>query len=130
MIAAILGLALAAIGVGFVVVAGIGVIRLPDAFQRMHAATKAGTLGAALVLLGACLVLGEGGTWLTGTLTILTLLATLPLGAQLLGRAAYMSGSPLEGIEGRDALDGVLPREPEALAVDPPAGERATLDTR
>ncbi len=115
MIATLAGLALATLGVGFVIVAGLGVIRLPDAFQRMHAATKAGTLGAALVLLGACLVLGTGSAWLTGALTILVLLLTLPLGAQMLGRAAYMSGSPLRGLGGRDALAGILRREPDPL---------------
>ena len=39
------------IGALFSLIAGIGLYRLPDIFVRMHAATKAGTLGAGLVLL-------------------------------------------------------------------------------
>ena len=41
-----------AAGVAFIIVAAVGVARLPDVFQRMHAATKAGGIGASLVLLG------------------------------------------------------------------------------
>jgi multicomponent Na+:H+ antiporter subunit G len=64
----------------------------------MHSATKAGTLGTALVILGVML-LGEVARPSTGFLTILFLLVTLPFGAQLLGRAAYLSGTPLADID-------------------------------
>ena len=39
-------------GVAFIVIAGVGVARLPDTFQRMHAATKAGGIGTTFVVLG------------------------------------------------------------------------------
>ncbi len=93
---------LMALGVLFLLIAAIGVIRLPDALQRMHSATKAGTLGTALTVAGAVLALrGEGVG--SGALAVLFLLVTLPIGAQLLGRAAYRSGTTLTGIE-QDAL--------------------------
>ncbi len=93
---------LMALGVLFLLIAAIGVIRLPDALQRMHSATKAGTLGTALTVAGAVVALrGEGAG--TGALAVLFLLVTLPIGAQLLGRAAYRSGTTLKGIE-HDAL--------------------------
>ena len=102
------------LGVGFLLVAAIGLVRLPDALQRMHSATKAGTLGTALVILGAML-LGEVARPSTGLLTILFLLVTLPFGAQLLGRAAYLSGTPLADID-----DDPLAPEVEAdRTVDP-----------
>lgn len=85
------------IGVAFLLVAAIGLVRLSDALQRMHSATKAGTLGTALILLGTML-LSDDIRPLTGLLTILFLLVTLPFGAQLLGRATYLSGTPLDGI--------------------------------
>ncbi len=106
------GIALMALGVGFLLVAAIGLVRLPDALQRMHSATKAGTLGTALVILGAML-LDEVARPSTGLLTILFLLVTLPFGAQLLGRAAYLSGTPLTDIDD-DPLD------PEIEAEDRP----------
>lgn len=93
----IAGVLLMTIGVVFLLVAAIGLVRLPDALQRMHSATKAGTLGTALIILGAML-LGEVARPQTGLLTILFLLVTLPFGAQLLGRATYVARTPLDGI--------------------------------
>ena len=43
------------IGAAFTLIAGIGLFRLPDVYLRMHAATKAGTLGAGLMLLALAL---------------------------------------------------------------------------
>ena len=84
-------------GVIFITVAGLGVARLPDVFQRMHAATKAGGIGTSLVVLGV-LVAGGVARPLTGVLTILFMLLTLSVASQLLGRAAYMSGATLHGV--------------------------------
>ena len=109
MIRAAVATLLLAAGVAFIVVASIGVARLPDVFQRMHAATKAGGIGASLVVLGV-LVAGGVARPLTGALTVLFMLLTLSVASQLLARAAYMSGAPLHGLEGDDALAGVLDR--------------------
>jgi multicomponent Na+:H+ antiporter subunit G len=97
-------------GVAFIIIAGIGVARLPDVFQRMHAATKAGGIGTSLVLLG---VLAAGGVVrpLTGVLTILFMLLTLSVASQLLARAAYISGASLRGLDDDDPLAEVLDRE-------------------
>ena len=97
------------VGVAFITIAGVGVARLPDVFQRMHAATKAGGIGASLVVLGV-LVAGGMARPLTGALTIAFMLLTLSVASQLLARAAYMSGAPLEGLERGDPLAGVLDR--------------------
>jgi len=98
-------------GVAFVLIAAIGVFRLPDPFLRMHAATKAGTLGAGLVLLGVAVAFADAGTWVVAVLTIVFLLATLPISAHLLGRAAYVSGAKLWRDTARDDLQDVLPRQ-------------------
>lgn len=100
---------LLATGVAFIAVAGLGVARLPDVFQRMHAATKAGGIGSSLVVLGA-LVAGGAARPLTGVLTIVFMLLTLSVASQLLARAAYLSGAPLHGIDRGDPLAGVLDR--------------------
>ena len=92
------GVAMLTLGVGFLLVAAIGLVRLPDPFQRMHSATKAGTLGTSLIVLGV-LLLDQTARLATGLLTILFLLVTLPLGGQLLGRAAYLARTPMEGID-------------------------------
>ena len=109
MIRATVGTVLLASGVIFITIASIGVARLPDVFQRMHAATKAGGIGASLVVLGV-LVAGGAARPLTGVLTILFMLLTLCVASQLLARAAYLSGAPIEGLERGDPLAGVLNR--------------------
>lgn len=111
------------VGVAFITVAALGVARLPDVFQRMHAATKAGGIGTSLVVAGV-LVAGGVARPVTGALTILFMLLTLSVASQLLARAAYVSGAPMEGLERGDPLEGVLPREtttPEGQTA-PPTG--------
>lgn len=109
MIRPIVAALLLAAGVAFIAIAGLGVARLPDVFQRMHAATKAGGIGSSLVVLGA-LVAGGVARPLTGVLTILFMLLTLSVASQLLARAAYMSGATLHGLDRDDPLAGVLDR--------------------
>lgn len=55
----VLGLALMAAGVGFLLVAALGLVRLPDLLSRLHALTKADTAGLALVALGAACLSGR-----------------------------------------------------------------------
>ena len=104
------------VGVLFITIAALGVARLPDVFQRMHAATKAGGLGVSLVV-GGTLVAGGTSRPLTGVLTIVLMLLTLSAASQLLARAAYISGADVQGIEDRDALAGVLARQEAPLEV-------------
>lgn len=106
----LLGAALLVIGVLLMLVAAIGLIRLRDPLQRMHSATKAGTLGAAFVIIGTILTAETTSPW-TGVVAILFLLVTLPIGAQLLGRATYLSDAPLENIA-ETAIDDLPPRPP------------------
>jgi len=79
----------------FALIAAIGMIRLPDTLIRMHAATKAGTLGAGLILAGAAFFFAELGLVLRALLTLMFLYLTAPVAAHLIGRAAYRSGIDL-----------------------------------
>ena len=82
-------------GAAFALIAGIGLFRLPDVYLRMHAATKAGTLGAGLVLLALALDAQQLEVAARAIAGVLFLLFTAPIAAHLLGRAGYLSGSPL-----------------------------------
>ena len=73
-------------------VAALGMLRLPDTVIRMHAATKAGTLGAGLILIAEAFFYAEVGITLRALAAISFLLLTAPVGAHLIGRAAYYSG--------------------------------------
>ncbi|WP_070399616.1 monovalent cation/H(+) antiporter subunit G [Hydrogenophaga sp. PML113] len=90
--------------------AALGVLRLPDFFMRMHAATKAGVAGSGLVLLGVAALQGDTATWVKAALAVLFLLLTTPVAGHLIGRAGYVSGVPLWRGTREDALRGVLPR--------------------
>lgn len=83
------------IGAAFALIAGIGLFRLPDVYLRMHAATKAGTLGAGLILLALALDAQQLEVAARAIAGVLFLLFTAPIAAHLLGRAGYLSGSPL-----------------------------------
>ncbi len=120
MILAIVALLFKLVGVGFLCVATIGVLRFVDPFQRMHASTKAGTLGAGLVLVGVAIDMATLEAILVAGATFLFLLATLPVAGHMLGRASYISGAPLESSE--DALEGVLPRSAKPLEARGEAG--------
>lgn len=98
------------VGVAFIFAAALGLIRFRDPFQRMHAATKAGTVGAIFTVLGVIFSMQSLGSTLVGLFVIAFLLLTVPIAGHLLGRAAYVSGGSIEGLEGEDALDGVLER--------------------
>ena len=104
----ILATVLMTAGVAFIAIASLGVARLPDVFQRMHAATKAGGIGTCLVLLGV--IVTGGVPLLAAKLTIVFMLLTLSVASQLLARAAYLSGATLRGLDRDDPLAAVLER--------------------
>lgn len=76
-------------------VAGIGIVRMPDLFTRMHASTKASSLGLGLTLAGVAVHFGAVAVTTRAVAIVFFLFLTLPVGAHLLGRAAYLSGVPL-----------------------------------
>ena len=82
-------------GALFVFVAALGLVRMPDVYIRMHAATKAGTLGAMLVLAAAAVHGADLGITARAVAAIAFLLTTAPVAAHLIGRAAYLGGVPL-----------------------------------
>lgn len=94
------------VGAFFVFAAAVGVVRMPDVYTRMHAATKSGTLGSGLMLVGVALVGGSGDVVLRALAAVIFLVATTPIAAHLLGRAAYMSGVPTWHGTTYDALRG------------------------
>jgi len=76
-------------------VAAVGVIRLPDLFTRMHAATKTGTVGVASITIAVMLHFNNITVTSRGILVIAFFLLTAPVAAHMIGRAAYRSGVSL-----------------------------------
>lgn len=88
----VIGCVLLIAGASLALLAGVGVLRLPDVFARMHAATKPATLGLVLVAIGTALIVGSAATWLTLTLVVVLQFLTAPAGAHLVARAAARVG--------------------------------------
>lgn len=100
----LLGEVLLVLGSLILVIAGVGVLRLPDALSRQHAATKAGTVGLVFTCAGAGLMAPASASWgWRLALIVLFALMTLPLASHLLARAALAESRPSEHQRARGA---------------------------
>lgn len=80
------------LGAIFSLLAAVGLLRLPDLYTRMHAAAKAGPVGAGLVFFAIAIASFDGPVILRAIAGFVFLLLTLPVSAHLLARAAYFAG--------------------------------------
>lgn len=99
----------------FMLLAGIGVLRMPDLFLRMSSTAKAGTLGAGLILTGAAVYFNEFSITTRTLAIIIFILLTAPVATHMIGRAAYFDGIPLWEGTVRDELKGHYRKSTHAL---------------
>lgn len=83
------------VGAFFMLIASVGLLRMPDLYMRMSANTKSVTLGVGILLLALALYFGEVGVASRALATIAFLALTIPISSHLIGRAAYLSGVEL-----------------------------------
>jgi multicomponent Na+:H+ antiporter subunit G len=86
------GLILLIVGVGFDLVGCLGLVRLPDIYNRLQAATKCVTLGTCMILLSVLFYTGVGSIGVKALLCIWFILITSPTGAHAIARASHKSG--------------------------------------
>lgn len=89
------------VGVFFNLLAGIGLLRFPDVYTRLHAGTKCTTFGS-IFLVGSVVLLGLKNWWIGDTngsvlaihsiVALAAILITNPTGAHAIARAAHRSG--------------------------------------
>ncbi|MDR7026781.1 monovalent cation/H(+) antiporter subunit G [Rhizobium rosettiformans] len=96
--------ALMIVGALFSLIAAIGLNRLPDLYTRMHAASKAGTVGSGLLLLAVGLHAADVATFGRAVAGIVFFVLTAPVSAHLLARAAHKVGYPLWSKSVRDDM--------------------------
>lgn len=89
----IIGYVLMLIGAFFFLVSAIGIIRLPDLYTRMQAATKSTTLGAIPSIIGIGLMKEE--ILIKSIILAVFILLTAPISGSALIRASYKAKSPL-----------------------------------
>lgn len=92
------------VGVALNLLGAVGLNRFDDVFARMHAATKSTTLGMVLVLTGAAMQMSHLGDAFKLMLVIVPQLITAPVGAHMIARAAYRSGTELSDKTAIDEL--------------------------
>lgn len=85
------GQVLALFGTALTLVAAIGVVRFPDVLARMHALTKASTVGVVLALLGGAVTLDNANDVTTLLLAAALQVLTLPVATNLMSRSTYMA---------------------------------------
>lgn len=75
--------------------AAIGVVRMPDAFTRMQATTKASTLGLGCMLAAVAIHFGNLSAFSRAAAIVMFVFLTTPVAAHVIARAAYFMGLPL-----------------------------------
>jgi multicomponent Na+:H+ antiporter subunit G len=101
-------------GTFFMVVTGIGLLRFPDVYCRMHAAGKAGTLGVSLLILAPAVFFLGSDSWvsLRGGLAVIFQCLTTPGATYLLAHACYATNHPSHDRTDLDELKEFLPAYP------------------
>lgn len=98
----ITGAALVLLGAIVLLIAAIGLLRMPDSYNRIQVGTKASTAGVALIMIGFALIVP---TWFGKLFTIvLFVMLTNPISSHVLMRAAHRTGHPLTSGTVVDAL--------------------------
>lgn len=91
----ITGMVFIIVGLGFDIFGCIGLLRLPDVYNRLQAATKCVTLGTCSILFGTFIIKGLCTTGVKAILVAVFLLLTSPVAAHALARGAHKSGVKL-----------------------------------
>ena len=91
-------------GLFFMIVGTVGLLRLPDVFTRLHAAGMTDTMGALFLIVGMCLQAGLGLVLVRLVFVYAFLLFTSPIATHALARAALAGGVEPVGDDGRGGV--------------------------
>ncbi|MHA7926060.1 MAG: monovalent cation/H(+) antiporter subunit G [Marinobacter sp.] len=117
-------------GAAFMVLASVGVLRLPDLPTRMHATTKAGALGAMLTMAGVAFHFGDSTVVARAVAIVVFIFLTAPIAAHVIGRAGYFTGIKLWEGTVKDELRERYDVRPNRLESGPEADEQPASPER
>lgn len=106
------------LGTVFVILAAVGMIRMPDTYMRISVTTKAATLGIGLLMLAGAIYSNDIAITSKVFAIILFILLTAPVSAHLIGRTSYYSGVKLWKNSIMDDLEGKYNASTEVLESD------------
>ena len=92
------------VGGVFTFLAALGVVRLPDVYTRMHAASKAGTVGSGLMLFAAGIHSMDGAIFTRALAGFVFFVLTAPIAAHLVAKAAHDAGYRLTRLTALDEM--------------------------
>ncbi len=104
----------------FMLVAAVGLTRMPDLYTRMHGATKSTTLGITAIIVATAVYFSTSGAVTRAILVITFFFITAPIATHALARAAYLRDVPRWEGTILDELEGSYRKEPTGeIAPDP-----------
>lgn len=112
----------------FILIASIGIVRMPDFFLRLSVTVKATTLGVGFILLSSVMYFGELPVTTKALAIVLFLFLTSPVGAQLIGRVAYFSGTKLWKNSVLDELNEKFDKEKNTIGSESGVDEKTEGD--
>jgi multicomponent Na+:H+ antiporter subunit G len=118
LVSAVLALA----GATLMLLAAVGILRMPDLFTRMQASAKAASLGSGLILLAAAVHFVELSVVVRALLAVAFIFLTAPISAHMISRAAYFMGVGLWERNVVDDLEGRYDRAEHRLDSPPDVG--------
>ncbi len=107
------------VGAILMLLAGIGILRMPDVLLRISATTKAATLGVIFIMIAVALHFGNLGVTSRAVGVIIFITLTAPISAHMISRAAYITGDPLWSNTKIDELRGRYNKETYTLESQP-----------
>ncbi|MVZ61615.1 monovalent cation/H(+) antiporter subunit G [Sphingobacterium humi] len=120
---------LSTVGALSIFFASIGVLRMPDFYLRLSVTVKASTLGVGLLLICAAIMFPDDISVTTKSIAIIFfLILTAPIAAHMIGRAAYVTGTPLWKGTVIDQLQGMYNTEKHTLESDPKKADLSKED--
>ena len=91
----IIGLIFISVGLAFDIIGCLGLVRLPDVYNRLQAATKCVTLGTCSILFGTFLMMGFSSAGFKSIMCMIFLVLTSPVAAHAIARGAHRAGVKL-----------------------------------
>ena len=91
----LIGLIFISVGLAFDVFGCLGLVRLPDVYNRLQAATKCVTLGTCSILFGTFIIMGFTAAGIKALLCIIFIVLTSPVAAHAIARGAHRAGVKL-----------------------------------
>lgn len=107
---------LSTVGVIAILIAAIGILRMPDFYLRLSVTVKAATLGSGLLLFSLAIFFPQVSVTTKAVAIGFFLLLTAPVAAHMIGRTAYLIGTTLWKGTVRDDLKGMYDKESHRLS--------------